>query len=123
MHIVLCFVYAACVCYVQVNVCANSHQVALEAARALDDKVCWERLADAALAHGNHQVLYITKAVDHYVQSVWPIGIHMNTASNDGDVPRHKHFTRCLLVTFKAPSICVNEQAFRMRCKCLLVCI
>ena len=28
----------------------------LEAARALDDNVCWERLADAALAHGNHQV-------------------------------------------------------------------
>ena len=28
----------------------------LEAARALDDKECWERLADAALALGNHQV-------------------------------------------------------------------
>ena len=71
------YVYSAvfclrCVCvYVtQVNMCANSHQVALEAARALDDKVCWERLADAALAHGNHQVLYLTKTVDHNVQSV-----------------------------------------------------
>ena len=31
-------------------------QVALEAARALDDKECWDRLADAALAQGNHQV-------------------------------------------------------------------
>jgi hypothetical protein len=31
-------------------------QVALEAARTLDDKACWERLGDAALAQGNHLV-------------------------------------------------------------------
>jgi len=31
-------------------------QVGLEAARTLDDKACWEKLADAALAQGNHQV-------------------------------------------------------------------
>ncbi|CAI8007010.1 Coatomer subunit alpha [Geodia barretti] len=36
--------------------CGNI-DVALEAARALDDKACWERLADAALAHGNHQIV------------------------------------------------------------------
>ena len=32
-------------------------QIALEAARTLDDKVCWEKLASAALAQGNHQVV------------------------------------------------------------------
>ena len=32
-------------------------KVALEAARTLDDKVCWEKLASAALAQGNHQVV------------------------------------------------------------------
>ena len=31
-------------------------QVALEAARSLDDKACWERLGAAALTQGNHQV-------------------------------------------------------------------
>ena len=31
-------------------------QVALEAARSLDDKGCWERLGAAALTQGNHQV-------------------------------------------------------------------
>merc|ERR1719245_1066228 len=31
--------------------------VALEAAKALDDKDCWEKLADAALMLGNHQVV------------------------------------------------------------------
>ena len=31
-------------------------QIALEAARTLDDKVCWEKLASAALAQGNHTV-------------------------------------------------------------------
>ena len=36
--------------------CCILLKVGLDAARALDDKVCWERLADAALAHGNHQV-------------------------------------------------------------------
>ena len=32
-------------------------QIALEAARALDDKDCWERLGEAALLQGNHQVV------------------------------------------------------------------
>ncbi len=35
--------------------CGNI-EVGLEAARALDDKACWERLAEAALLQGNHQV-------------------------------------------------------------------
>jgi len=29
----------------------------LEAARALDDKRCWEKLADIALLQGNHQIV------------------------------------------------------------------
>ncbi len=29
----------------------------LEAARSLDDKTCWERLAEAALLQGNQQVV------------------------------------------------------------------
>ena len=33
------------------------NQVALEAARALDDKSCWEKLGEAALLQGNHQVV------------------------------------------------------------------
>ena len=33
------------------------NQVALESAKILDDKACWELLADSALALGNHQVL------------------------------------------------------------------
>ncbi len=36
-------------------VCARE-QIALEAAKTLDDKVCWEKLAAAALAQGNHTV-------------------------------------------------------------------
>ena len=36
--------------------CGNI-EVALEAARALEDKACWERLADAALRQGNHQIV------------------------------------------------------------------
>ncbi|XP_034935334.1 coatomer subunit alpha-like [Chelonus insularis] len=36
--------------------CANI-EVALEAARILDKKTCWERLAHAALLQGNHQVV------------------------------------------------------------------
>ena len=32
-------------------------QIALEAARALDDKDCWENLGEAALLQGNHQVV------------------------------------------------------------------
>ena len=32
-------------------------QIALEAARALDDPVCWERLGEAALLQGNHQIV------------------------------------------------------------------
>lgn len=38
--------------------CANI-EIALEAARKLDDKPCWEKLAEAALAQGNHQVVEI----------------------------------------------------------------
>ncbi|XP_027194065.1 coatomer subunit alpha [Dermatophagoides pteronyssinus] len=36
--------------------CGNI-EVALEAARSLDDQACWERLAEAALMQGNHQVV------------------------------------------------------------------
>lgn len=36
--------------------CGNI-EVALEAARSLDDKQCWERLGEAALLQGNHQVV------------------------------------------------------------------
>ncbi|XP_065347768.1 coatomer subunit alpha [Cloeon dipterum] len=36
--------------------CGNI-EVALEAARALDDKACWEQLGQAALMQGNHQVV------------------------------------------------------------------
>lgn len=32
-------------------------QIALEAARALDDQSCWEKLGEAALLQGNHQVV------------------------------------------------------------------
>ncbi|KAK2187376.1 hypothetical protein NP493_168g04047 [Ridgeia piscesae] len=35
-------------------------EVALEAARALDDKECWEKLGEAALLQGNHQVVEMT---------------------------------------------------------------
>ncbi|XP_017770594.1 PREDICTED: coatomer subunit alpha [Nicrophorus vespilloides] len=36
--------------------CGNI-EVALEAAKSLNDKTCWEKLADAALMQGNHQVV------------------------------------------------------------------
>jgi coatomer protein complex subunit alpha (xenin) len=36
--------------------CGNI-EIALESARALDDKFCWEKLAEAALMHGNHQIV------------------------------------------------------------------
>lgn len=36
--------------------CSNI-EVALEAAKALDDKECWDRLGEAALMQGNHQVV------------------------------------------------------------------
>ena len=36
--------------------CSNI-EVGLEAAKALDDKDCWERLGEAALMQGNHQVV------------------------------------------------------------------
>ena len=42
--------------------CGNI-EVGLEAARALDEKACWERLGQSALMQGNHQVripLFIT---------------------------------------------------------------
>lgn len=35
----------------------GSIEIALEAAKALDDKVCWERLGQSALLQGNHQVV------------------------------------------------------------------
>ena len=35
--------------------CGNI-DVALEAARALDDRDCWDKLGEAALMQGNHQV-------------------------------------------------------------------
>ena len=36
--------------------CGNI-DIALESARALDDKFCWEKLAEAALWQGNHQIV------------------------------------------------------------------
>lgn len=36
--------------------CGNI-EVALESAKTLDDKTCWEKLAEAALLQGNHQVV------------------------------------------------------------------
>nr|XP_042913225.1 coatomer subunit alpha-like [Parasteatoda tepidariorum] len=36
--------------------CGNI-MVALDAARILDDKACWDKLGEAALLHGNHQVI------------------------------------------------------------------
>ena len=35
--------------------CGNL-EIALEAAKSLDDKVCWQKLSDMALLQGNHQV-------------------------------------------------------------------
>lgn len=42
-------------------------QVALEAARALDDKSCWEKLGAVALRQGNHQVgrVLLNEEKDH----------------------------------------------------------
>lgn len=37
--------------------CGNI-DVALDAAKALDDKGCWEKLAEHALLHGNHPVSF-----------------------------------------------------------------
>jgi len=36
--------------------CSNI-EVALEAAKALDEKECWDKLGEAALMQGNHQVM------------------------------------------------------------------
>lgn len=36
--------------------CGNI-EIALDAAKALNDKTCWDQLAAAALMHGNHQVV------------------------------------------------------------------
>lgn len=36
--------------------CGNL-EIALEAAKSLDDKVCWQKLSDMALLQGNHQVV------------------------------------------------------------------
>ncbi|PSN39046.1 Coatomer subunit alpha [Blattella germanica] len=43
--------------------CGNI-EVALEAARALDDKACWERLGQAALMQGNHQLRKMMKIAE-----------------------------------------------------------
>jgi len=40
--------------------CGNI-EVALEAAKALDEKKCWEQLGQAALMQGNHQVSLIPR--------------------------------------------------------------
>lgn len=37
--------------------CFRTRQVALEAAKALDERSCWERLGEAALLQGHHQVV------------------------------------------------------------------
>ena len=37
--------------------CSNI-EVALEAAKALDEKECWDKLGEAALMQGNHQVIF-----------------------------------------------------------------
>lgn len=42
--------------------CGNI-EVAVESARALDDKHCWECLGEAALLQGNHQVQPFTFTV------------------------------------------------------------
>lgn len=48
-------------CHVILNTLADSLlpvlQVALEAAKALDERSCWERLGEAALLQGHHQVV------------------------------------------------------------------
>ena len=36
--------------------CGNL-EIALEAAKSMDDKVCWEKLGDAALIQGNHDIV------------------------------------------------------------------
>ena len=41
---------------ITLNACSPL-QIALEAARALDDPSCWEKLGEAALLQGNHQVV------------------------------------------------------------------
>jgi hypothetical protein len=54
--------------------CGNI-EVALEAARALDDKTCWEQLGQAALMQGNHQVLqsgvWLYRFVHEYLCRWW----------------------------------------------------
>jgi hypothetical protein len=48
--------------------CSNI-EVALEAAKALDEKACWEKLGEAALMQGNHQVLVISLSSDIWMWS------------------------------------------------------
>lgn len=36
---------------------APALQIALEAAKALDDKSCWEKLGEVSLLQGNHQIV------------------------------------------------------------------
>ena len=44
-------------CIVYITPILLSVQIALEAARALDDKDCWEKLGEVALLQGNHQIV------------------------------------------------------------------
>lgn len=39
--------------------CGNI-EAALEAAKTIDSTPCWDRLAKAALAQGNHQVMFVS---------------------------------------------------------------
>lgn len=56
----------------------------LDAARALDDKVCWERLADAALAHGNHQVSSTSDLESTTHLHVYWVGVGLSLMCDDG---------------------------------------
>lgn len=42
--------------------CGNI-EIALEAAKSLNEKLCWDRLSQAALLQGNHQVYVKSKFV------------------------------------------------------------
>ena len=46
--------------------CGNL-EIALEAAKSLDDKVCWQKLSDMALLQGNHQVCMFISVI-----LIWP---------------------------------------------------
>ena len=48
--------------------CSNI-EVALEAAKALDEKECWDKLGEAALMQGNHQVIFENQKKNHRIFS------------------------------------------------------